>query len=62
VHATKPNTEQGKKRKKVVSIKRFKVTKDGVVTQVPATPLAISDGFTFHTTEKRTIMTPTGKQ
>jgi len=44
-----------------VSIKRYKITKDGVKTEVPSTPLALSDGFKFHTTEKRIIMTPTGK-
>ena len=60
--AKRPISEQKPRKKKVVSIKRFKVTKDGVKTEVPVTPLAVSDGFQFFTTEKRVVMTPTGKQ
>ena len=50
--------ENKHKKRKVISIKRYKVTKDGVRTEVPATPLSIEDGFSFQTTEKRVIMTP----
>jgi len=38
------------------------VTKDGVKIEVPLTPLMMSGGLKFFTTEKRVAMTPTGKQ
>ncbi len=47
--AVRPISEQRPRKKKVVSIKRYKVTKDGVRTEVPLTPLAVSDGFKFFT-------------
>ena len=46
------NSLNKNKRRKTVSIKRFKVMQDGSRIEVPLTPLTVESGFLFKTKER----------
>jgi len=56
------NTLNKSKKRKTVSIKRFKVMQDGSKVEVPLTPLSVDSGFKFKTKERKACMTPEGKK